>query len=72
MKALGIHFDRFDRLCTPVMGLLSPLGIDVEPVQEGLNVALALNGHEDDYKIIGEIYFILVPLTWSAGILFLL
>ena len=47
-----MHFDRFGCLYAPVPGLLFSLGIYVELEQEGLNVALVLDAHEDGFKIL--------------------
>ena len=41
---LKIHFDSFGNLCAPVKGLLVSLGIYVEFGQEGLDIALILDG----------------------------
>ena len=42
--ALGMNFDSFGSLCAHVPGLLVSLGIDVELGQEGLDIALILDG----------------------------
>ena len=42
LKALGINFDRFGRICAPIPGLLVSLGIDVELGQEVLLAVLSL------------------------------
>ena len=53
LKSLGMHFDRFDRICDPVPVLLVSLDINVELGQEGLHVALILDGHQAGFKILG-------------------
>ena len=49
---MGIHFDSHGSIQAPVPGLLVYLGIYVELEQEGLNVALVLDAHEDGFKIL--------------------
>ena len=44
LMALGVYFDSFGSLCDLVPGLLVYLGIYVELVQEGLDIALILYG----------------------------
>ena len=66
-----MHFDRFGCLYAPFPVLLSPLGTNVELVHEGLHVALFLDCHVVGFKILGEIYLLLVYLAWRASILFL-
>ena len=66
-----MHFDRFGCLWAPVLGLLIYLGIYVELGQEGLHVILILDGHKADFKILGEIYLLLVSLAWMSSISFL-
>ena len=41
--ALGMHFGSFGSICAPVPDLLVSLGIDVELLQEGLDIALILD-----------------------------
>ena len=40
----GMHFDSFGSLCAPVPGILVSLVIDIELEQEGLYIALLLDG----------------------------
>ena len=44
LMPLKIHSDSFGNLCAPVPGLLVSLGIYVELGQEGLDIALILDG----------------------------
>ena len=41
---LGMHIDSSGGICAPFVVLIVSLGIDVELVQEGLDVALILGG----------------------------
>ena len=66
-----MHFDRFGRLCTSVLTLLVSLDIDIEIGQEVLHVDLFLDDHKAGFKILGEIYLLLVYLAWRAGIFFI-
>ena len=40
----GMHFDSFGSLCAPVPGILVSLVVDIELEQEGLYIALLLDG----------------------------
>ena len=51
--ALGVQFDSFVILYAPFPGLLVSLGIDVELLQEGLDVALLLNGKKASLEVLG-------------------
>ena len=66
-----MQYDSFGCLYAPVLGLLVSLYIDVEIGKEGLHAALIIYGYEDGFKILSEIYLLLVYLTWRASILFL-
>ena len=44
--ALGMKFGSFCSICAPVPGLLISLGIDIEMGQEGLGIALILDGYK--------------------------
>ena len=66
-----MHLDSFGRLFAPVLGLLVSLDTYAELVQEGLQVSLVLDGNEDGFKILGEIYLLLVSLTWRVNIFFI-
>ena len=71
LKASGMHFDRLGNLCFPVLGLIFYLVIDIELLQEGLHVVLILDGNEAGFKILGDIYFLLVSLALRDSILFI-
>ena len=63
--ALGMHFDCFGILCTPVPGLLICMGINVELGQEGLDIALILGGYKASLEVLGEGHILVtVSLAW--------
>ena len=71
LKALGVHFYRFGFICAPVPVIIVYLGIYVEVGQEGLRVILIIDVHEAGFKILDNVYLILVSLAWRASIFFL-
>ena len=63
--ALGMHFDSFGSICVPVPVLLVSMGIDVELGQEGLYIALILDGYKVSLEILGGGHLIVaVFLAW--------
>ena len=52
--ALGVHFENCGSLCALVLGLLVYLGIDVELVQEGLDLTLALGEIKNSLEVLIE------------------
>ena len=65
MLDLGIQFDKCSSIRSFVPGLLVSLGIDVELVQEGLDIALVLDGQNASSEVFSEgRILVAVSLTW--------
>ena len=54
LVALALHFDSCGIIYAPVLVLLVSLGIDVELGQEGLDIALVLDGQKSSREVLSE------------------
>ena len=60
-----MHFDNFGILCAPIPGVLIYLGIVVELIQEGFDIALVLDGHKARLEVLSEGQILVaVSLAW--------
>ena len=65
LVALGVHFENFVSLRSPVPGLLVFLVIDVELVQEILDIPFVLDIHNAILEVLSEVHnLVSVSLSW--------